>query len=90
MVVPSVIPSKSKGKQLAFSSKESDTERSSGLKEILIEPEGIYRHTRIQTETVVPIDYNSLARGIEADDEHFAIVDPIHLTLMWRQKPSNI
>jgi len=45
------------------------------LKEILIEPEGIYRHTRIQTETVVPIDYNSLARGIEADDKHSTIVE---------------
>ena len=65
---------KLKGKQLPFSFEESDTERSSGLKEILIEPEGIYLHTRIWTGVVVLIDNNSLAREIEADDEHFAIV----------------
>ena len=74
MVGASNIPSKSKEKYLAFSSKESDTERSSGLKEILIEPEGIYRRTRIRTGTITPIDYNLLVRGIEADDEHSTIV----------------
>ena len=41
MVGPSTTPSKSKGKQLVLSSEESDTKHSSGLKEILIEPEGI-------------------------------------------------
>ena len=71
---PSITPSKSKGKQLAFSSEESDTECSSGLKEILIEPEEIYRRTQIRTEAIAPIDYNLLARGIETDDEHSAIV----------------
>ena len=70
MVGPSTILSKSKEKQLAFNSEESDIECSSGLKEILIEPEGIYYHTRTQIGAVIPIDYNSLARGIEADDEH--------------------
>ena len=74
MVGPSTTPSKSKGKQLAFSFEELDTKRSSGLKEILVEPEGIYWHTRIWTGAIALIDYNSLARGIEADDEHFAIV----------------
>jgi len=47
MVGPSATPSKSKGKQLALSSKESDTECFSGLKEILLEPKEIYRRTRI-------------------------------------------
>jgi len=62
---PSTTPSKSKRKQLAFSSEESDTKRSSGLKDILIEPEKIYQHTRTRTGAVVPIDYNSLGlRGL--------------------------
>jgi len=39
MVGPSTTPSKSKRKQLAISSEDSDAERSSGLKETLIEPE---------------------------------------------------
>jgi len=42
MVGPSTTLSKSKGKQLALSSEESDVEFSSDLKEILIEPERIY------------------------------------------------
>jgi len=46
MVDLSTTLSKSKGKQLVFSSKKSNTERFSGLKEILIEPEVTYRHTR--------------------------------------------
>ena len=33
---------KSKGKQLAVSSEELDVDRSPGLKDILIEPEGVY------------------------------------------------
>ena len=42
MVGQNTTPNKSKGKQLAISSRESDAELSSALKEILIEPEGIY------------------------------------------------
>jgi len=42
MVGPSLTPSKSKGKQLAVSSEESDVDRSPDLKDILIEPEGVY------------------------------------------------
>ena len=45
-----------------------------GLKEILIEPEEIYRRTRVWTGAVSPIDYNSLAREIKTDDEHSAIM----------------
>ena len=56
--------SKSKGKQPAVSSNESDTE-----------PEGVYRHTRTQTGAVAPIDYNALARGIEVNDSHSAIAE---------------
>ena len=47
MVGPSVMLSKSKERQLTLSSEESDTERSSSLKEILTEPEGKYQRTRI-------------------------------------------
>jgi len=74
MVSPSTTSSKSKRKQLSFSSEESDTECSSSLKEILVEPEEIYQHTRIRTGAVIPINYNSLARGIEAEDGYSAIV----------------
>jgi len=44
------------------------------LKEIVIEPKGIYQRARIRTGAIFPIDYNSLARGIETDDEQSAIV----------------
>ena len=64
MVGPSITPSKSKEKQLALSSKESDIEHSSSLKEISIEPEEIYQHTQIRTGAVVPIDYKSLALSL--------------------------
>ena len=75
MVGPSTTPSKSKGKQLALSSEESYDEHSSGLKEILIKPEGIYRRTWIRTGAIAPIDYNLLAKGIEANDEHSAVAE---------------
>jgi len=42
MASPSTTLSKSKEKQLAISSEEFDVEPSSGLKIVLIEPEGIY------------------------------------------------
>ena len=42
MVEPSFIPSKSKKKQPADSSEESDADWSPGLKDILIEPEVAY------------------------------------------------
>jgi len=66
--------SKSKGKQLALSSEESYTKRSSGLKEILIELEGIYRRTWIRTRAIALIDYNLLAREIEVNGQHSTIV----------------
>ena len=74
MVGLSTTSSNSKGKQLALSFAESDTERSSNLKEILIEPEETYQHTRIRIEAFSPIDYNSLAKRIKTDDEDPAIV----------------
>ena len=74
MVGPSFTPSKSKGKQLAVSSEESDADRSPGLKDVLIESEGVYRHTRTRTGGIAPVDHNLLARGIEVSDEHSAII----------------
>jgi len=74
MVGPSTTPSKSKGKQLALNSEESDIECFSGLKEILVEPEGIYQPTRIRTGAIAPVDYNVQTRGIEAIDEHSTII----------------
>ena len=46
------------------SSDESDTE-----------PEGVYRHTRTQTGVISPVNYSALARGIEVNDSHSAIVE---------------
>ena len=64
MVGPNTIPSKSNWKQLALSSKESDAEYSLGLKERLIEPEEINRHTWIRIGAIALINYNNLARGL--------------------------
>jgi len=63
MVDPSTTPSKSKKKQLAISSEKSDVEPSLGLKTILIEPEGIYRHTWTNTGTIRSIDYSLFPKG---------------------------
>ena len=71
----STTPSKSKGKQLALSSEESDVEHSSGLKEILTEPKGISRHTRIWTGAIAQIDYNILAKEIKANNEQSIIME---------------
>jgi len=75
MVGPSATSSKLKGKQLALNSKESDVERSSGLKEILIEPERIHQRTQIKTWAIAPVDYNLMARGININVEHSAIAE---------------
>ena len=51
--------SRSRGKQPAVRSDESDTE-----------PEGVYRHTRTRTGAVAPIDYSALACCIEVRESH--------------------
>ena len=56
--------SRSRGKQPAVCSDESDTE-----------PERVYRHTRTRTGVIPPINYNALARGIEVNDSHSAIAE---------------
>ena len=84
MVDPSATPRKSKGKQSAHSSEESDVEHSSGLKEIFAEPKKIYKHTRIGTGAIALIDYNILTKGIKAKDEHSTIAESIRQTHMWR------
>ena len=75
MVGLSFTPSKSKGKQLVVSSEELDVDRSPDLKDVLVEPEGVYRHTRTRTGTIAPVDYSLLARGTEVNDEHSAIIE---------------
>jgi len=74
MVGPSTTPSTSKGKQPAISSDESDTEPSSGFREILIKPEGVYQHNRIRIGAISPVEYSARARGIEVSEAHFAIM----------------
>ena len=74
MVGPCSTPSKSKEKQPAISSEESNADRSPGLKDVLIEPEAVYRHTRTRMGTNAQVDYNLLARGIEVNDDHSAII----------------
>jgi len=56
--------SRSKGKQPAVSSDESDSE-----------PEGVYQHTRTRTGTIPPVDYNALAHGIRTDNSHSAVIE---------------
>jgi len=58
--------SRSKGKQLAVSSDESESDS---------EPEGVYRHTRTRTGAIPPIDYNALAHGVEVNDSHSAVAE---------------
>ena len=60
------MPRKSRGKQLAVSSNESDTE-----------PEGVYQHTRTRTGAVAPIDYSTLAQGIKVRESHSAIAESL-------------
>jgi len=64
MVGPNTTLSRTKGKQPIVSSDESDTE-----------PEGVYRYTRTRTDTIAPVDYNALTRGIEVSEAHSAIVE---------------
>jgi len=56
--------SKSRGKQPAVSSDESDTE-----------PEGVYQHICTRTGAVAPIDYSALAQSIEVRESHSAIAE---------------
>ena len=64
MVGPSTTPSRSREKQPAVSSDESDTES-----------EGVYRHTRTRTGAVAWVDYSALARGIEVSGSHSVIAE---------------
>ena len=75
MVGPSFTPSRSKGKQLAVSSEESDVDQSPGLKDILVEHEGVYWHTRTHTGIIDPIDYSLLAKRSEMNDKHSTIIE---------------
>ena len=59
---------------MAVSSEESDADRSPGLKDVLVEPEGVFLHTRTRTGTIAPVDYTLLARGIKVNDEHSAVI----------------
>ena len=64
MAGPSTKLSRSRKKQPAVSSDESDDE-----------PEGVYRHTRTRTGVVAPVDYSALARGIEVSESHSVIAE---------------
>jgi len=74
VIGPSFTSSKFKEKQLIVSSEESDADRSTSLKEILVEPEGVDRYSRTRTRTIAPVDYSLFAKGIEVNDEHSAII----------------
>jgi len=81
MVGLSLKPSKSIGKQLAVSSEESDIDLSLGFKDILVKPEGVYWHTLTRTRMIAQVDYSLLARRIEVNNEHSAIVKSHFLNL---------
>ena len=57
MVGPSSTPNKSKGKQLAVSSEESNVDRSPRLKDALVELEGVYRCTWTRTVISTSLSY---------------------------------
>jgi hypothetical protein len=75
MTGPGATSSKSVQKNLAPSSEVSDAEYSPGLKEVLIEPEGVYKHTRTRKGVIISVDYKRLTSGVELDDEHSVIAD---------------
>ena len=75
MVGQSFTPSKSKGKQLVVSSEESDANRSPGLKDILVEPEEVYRHIQTRMGAIALVNYSLLSREIEVNDKYSAIVE---------------
>jgi len=74
MVGPSPTPSKSKGRQLSQFKGVGrwPVPRFEGYS---CRTEGVYWHTRTRTRTIVPVDYSLLAREIEVNDEHSAIVE---------------
>jgi len=45
------------------------------LKDIHVEPEGVYRHTQTFTGTIALVGYSLLARGSEVYDEHSTIIE---------------
>ena len=75
MVGLSSTPTKSKGKKLVVISEKSDADRSPGLQDALIEPEGVYQHAWTRMGAIAPVDYNLLVRKIEVNDEHSAIIE---------------
>jgi len=75
MVSASITPSKSKEKQLALSSEESNVEYFSGLKKIPVETEEIYQSTRMRTGAIALVEYNALAWAIEVSNEHSPIAE---------------
>ena len=51
----------SKSRSELPSSEESDNGSSQGLKEILSQPEGVYKCTRTRMGVIMPVDYKKLA-----------------------------
>jgi len=62
-------------KQPVICSGESNDELSLGLKEIQSESEGVYQDTRIQTSTIILVNYSALAKDIEVNEAHAAIIE---------------
>jgi len=59
MVGSSTTPRKPKGKQPAINFEDFDAKCSSGLKEVLIKPEGIYQCICIWTRAIALVDYSA-------------------------------
>ena len=64
MVVPSITPSRAKGKQPLVNSDQSDAE-----------PKGVYQYTCIRTGTIALVNYSALAQVIELSEAHSAIAE---------------
>ena len=57
------------------SSGESDAEYSPGLKGIIVEPEGVFKQTRMKRGIIAPVNYKGMAEGSQLDDECSAIAE---------------
>ena len=70
-VTSNMVNSKSgKSKSELPSSGESDSESLQGLKAVLSQPEGVYKHTRSRTGVIMPVDYKELT---DEEGEYSAI-----------------
>ena len=75
MVESTSTSGKPEKERLSPSSGESDVEYSPGLKGIIVEPEGVFKHTRTRRGVIAPVDYKGMSEGSRFHDECSAIAE---------------